>query len=154
MSDKKTRTQAAFPEGLERRGGPSGNGQHPDPEVLSKATRRRFSAEYKLRILNEAEACRGAGEIGSLLRREGLYSSHLTVWRKARQEGSLSSLSRSRGPQGQRKDPVVQENARLKKEVSRLQRRLHQAEAILEIQKKASELLGIPLSHPDIEDSE
>ena len=120
----------------------------PDPEVPERARRRYFSAQYKLRVLEEADACRAPGEVGALLRREGLYSSQLTAWRRARREGSLQALAKPRGPQGRRRDPVAGENERLRKENARLRRRLEQAQAILEIQKKASEILGIPLNRP------
>ena len=120
----------------------------PDPEVPERARRRYFSAQYKLRVLEEADACRAPGEVGALLRREGLYSSQLTAWRRARREGSLQALSKPRGLQGRRRDPVASENERLRKENARLRRRLEQAQAILEIQKKASEILGIPLNRP------
>ena len=120
----------------------------PDPEVPDRAKRRYFSAQYKLRVLEEADACRAPGEVGALLRREGLYSSQLTAWRRARREGSLQALATPRGPQGRRRDPVASDNERLRKENARLRRRLEQAQAILEIQKKASEILGIPLNRP------
>ena len=120
----------------------------PDPEVPERARRRYFSAQYKLRVLEEADACREPGEVGALLRREGLYSSQLTAWRRARREGSLQALAKPRGPQGRRRDPVASENERLRKENAGLRRRLEQAQAILEIQKKASEILGIPLNRP------
>ena len=116
----------------------------PDPEVVERAKRRRFTAQYKLRILEEAKACQAPSEVGALLRREGLYSSHLTQWRRARREGSLKALSKQRGPQGRRGDAVAVENEQLRKENARLRRRLQQAQTILEIQKKASEILGHP----------
>ncbi len=120
----------------------------PDPEVVARAKRRRFTAKYKLRILEAADACRAPGEVGALLRREGLYSSQLTQWRRARREGSLKALSKLRGPKGGRRDEVSVENEQLRKEIARLRRRLEQANTILEIQKKASEILGIPLNPP------
>jgi transposase-like protein len=121
---------------------------------LAKAQRRQFSAEYKLKVLEEADACREPGQIAALLRREGLYSSHLTDWRKARRQGALGALKKGRGPKGQRRDPVTRENEQLRKENARLRRRLQQAQTILDIQKKASELLGIPLSAPTLDDDE
>ena len=124
----------------------------PDPEVPARAKRRRFTARYKLRILEEAEACRAPGEVGALLRREGLYSSQLTQWRRARREGSLKALAKPRGPKGRRRDEVAVENEQLRKENARLRRRLEQANTILEIQKKASEILGIPLNSPPSDD--
>ncbi len=125
-------------------GGPSKAAPAPDSEVPERAKRRRFSAQYKLRILEEAEACRAPGEVGALLRREGLYSSQLTAWRRARREGSLQALAKPRGPQGRRRDPVARENERLRQENARLQRRLAQAQAILEIQKKPPRSWGSP----------
>lgn len=113
-----------------------------DPEVSLKAKRRTFSAEYKLRILNEASACRTPGERGALLRREGLYSSHLTHWRRELRDGVLNGLQpKKRGPKS---DPLVVENARLKRELARLQAQLERAETIIEVQKKLSQLLGLP----------
>ena len=118
-----------------------------------RATRRHFSAEYKLCIREETEACRAPGEVGALLRREGLSSWQLTAWRRARREGSLHALAKPQGPHGRRRDPVARENERLRQENARLQRRLGQAQAILEIQKKASEILGILLNQPaNVED--
>ena len=126
----------------------------PDPEVPARAKRRRFTAQYKLRILEEADAGRAPGEVGALLRREGLYSSQLTLWRRARREGSLKALSKPRGgPKGRRRDQVAVENEQLRKENARLRRRLEQAQTILEIQKKASEILGIPLNPPGDDDA-
>ncbi len=132
----------------------SSNEARPDAEVPEKAKRRHFSAAYKLRIVEEADACRQPGEVGALLRREGLYSSLLTEWRRARREGALGTLSKERGPKGRRRDPVARENEQLRKENARLRRRLEQAEKILEIQKKASEILGIPLNRPENGDDE
>jgi transposase len=137
--------EAPRPEGPERSEGPSGRGRRPDPEVLAKGKRRQFSGEYKLRILEETDTCKEPGATAALLRREGLYSSHLTSWRKARRSGALGALKKRRGPKGRRRDPVAKENEKLRKENARLQQRLAQAEVILEIQKKASEILGIPL---------
>ena len=111
----------------------------PDPEVPARAKRRRFTAQYKLRILEEADACRAPGEVGALLRREGLYSSQLAQWRRARREGSLEALSKPRGPKGRRRDDMAVENQQLRKENARLRRRLEQANTILEIQEQASD---------------
>jgi transposase-like protein len=111
--------------------------QIPDPEVLAKAQRRQYSAEYKRRILQEYEACTGLGEKGALLRREGLYSSHLTTWRRQRERGELEGLApQKRGPKA---DPQTAELARLQRE----NERLHKAELIIEVQKKVSQILGI-----------
>ncbi len=125
---------------------PREGGRIPDPEVSAKARRRTFSAKYKLRILKAAEAARAAGEIGALLRREGLYSSHLTKWRRQQKEGALAGLGpRRRGPAPSPKNPLAGRVAELERENRRLTVRLAQAEAILGIQKKVSDLLGIPL---------
>lgn len=124
------------------------------PEVPEKASRRRFGASYKLRILEEAEACTEAGQLGELLRREGLYSSHLTTWRKQRDEGALDGLrEKKRGRKPKRRDAKDQELARLRREKQKLEERLRQAETIIEVQKKVSEILGIPLASPDDENS-
>lgn len=114
----------------------------PNPEVTERARRRQFSAAYKLKILEEADGCMVAGELGALLRREGLYSSHLAEWRRHRAEGTLAALAPKR-----RGRPVVSaaetELARLRQENERLTRQLAAAEAIIEIQKKVSSLLGL-----------
>ena len=113
-----------------------------DPEVVPKAKRRRFSAEYKRRILEEADNCTEAGQIGALLRREGLYSSHLSTWRRQREKGLLEGLSpKKRGRK--RKDELEREVARLQRENDRLRANLEQAEMIIEVQKKLSRLLGL-----------
>ena len=108
----------------------------PDPEVQPKATRRRFSAAYKQRIVSEAEQC-AHGELGALLRREGLYYAQVAAWRRAAAEGSLTD--KPRGPQP---NPDAQELKRLQQENERLQRRLVQAEAIIDAQKKLADLLA------------
>jgi transposase-like protein len=120
--------------------------------VLAKGQRRQFTAEYKLKILEEADRCTTPGATSALLRREGLYSSHLSEWRKARHRGALGALKKPRGPKGKRRDPVAKENEELRKANARLRRELAQALTILEIQKKASEILGIPLKRPEIDD--
>ena len=117
----------------------------PDPEVAERARRRRFTAPYKLRILEEADACCRPGQLGALLRREGLYSSHLVDWRKQRNAGALAALAprrRGRPPTA----PAVTELARLRRENERLARDLATAETIIEIQKKVSTLLGLTRS--------
>ncbi len=125
------------------------------PEVAEKAKRRRFEAAYKLRVLDEADRCTKPGPLGELLRREGLYSSYLTTWRKQRDEGALESLGpKKRGRKPQRKDSVALENERLRRENQRLAERLRQTEMIIEVQKKVSEMLGIsPASQNDDETS-
>jgi len=115
--------------------------QYPDPEVIPQAKRRRFSAEYKLRVLAEADGCTQHGEIGALLRREGLYSSYLTTWRKQRDEGQIQGLSGSK--RGRKAERHVAELARLRRENEQLQTRLQQAETIIDVQKKLCGLLGL-----------
>ena len=113
-------------------------------EVPEKPVRRRFDAEFKLRILREVEACTQPGQLGDLLRREGLYSSHLNCWRRQRDKGVLAGLApRRRGRKPKRKDAAALENERLRCENRRLSQRLKQAETIIEVQKKVSEMLGI-----------
>lgn len=111
-------------------------GKSSNPEVSERATRRRFSAEYKLRILEEADRC-ALGEQGALLRREGLYSSHLVKWREQRSKGALAALSKRRGRKAER-TPEQVEMERLRRENERLTRRLAQVEKIVEVQKKLS----------------
>ena len=119
----------------------------PDPEVSERAVRRRFTAEYKLRILKEAESCTERGQLGTLLRREGLYSTNLIAWKRQRDKGTLEALSpRKRGPKGKRPDPSARRIAELERENQRLQKRLRQAETIIDVQKKISEILQTPLT--------
>ncbi len=114
----------------------------PDPEVRPKAKHRRFTAEYKKRILDEADACTTAMQRGALVRREGLYSSHLTAWRRQRAHGILDGLAPKK--RGVKPNPLALENAQLRRENERLQEQLHRAETIIEVQKKVSQLLGLP----------
>ena len=128
----------------------SGNGRVnvvPDPEVVPKAERRRFSAEYKRRILQAADACAQPGEVGTLLRREGLYSSHLTTWRHQRQRGELQGLTPAQ--RGRKADPQAAEIARLQRETERLKAQLARAELIIDVQKKLSQMLGLPETPSD-----
>jgi transposase-like protein len=121
----------------------------PDPEVVEKPYRRRFTAEYKLLILQQADSCKEPGELGALLRREGLYSSNLTVWRRQRDEGMLAALKpKRRGRKPVEPTPEALENERLRKENERLSKRLQQAELIIEVQKKISQVLGIDQATP------
>jgi len=133
--------------GPERSGGPPGKGavvmainsklaQAPDPQVLQGPKRRRLTVEYKLRILKEAEACTEPGEIGELLRREGLYSSQLTEWRKLRDQAMLGCGKRGRKP-----NPQARRIAELERQIKKLRQRLEQAELIISVQKKVSEIL-------------
>ncbi len=118
----------------------------PDPEVLAKPKRRRFTAEYRLRILEEVDRCTGAGEVGQLLRREGLYSSHLANWRKARREGSLRGLrSKKRGAKPKASNPLEPKVLELEAKVARLEKDLHKAHTFLDVQEKVAGLLGFDL---------
>jgi transposase len=107
-----------------------------DPQVVEKAARRRFTAEYKRRIAIEVERCSQPGEVGALLRREGLYSSVVQRWRRQLREESLSSSKKSNS-----KTSAAQEIARLKRENERLTEKLRQAELIIDVQKKVSEMM-------------
>lgn len=118
----------------------------PDPEVLAKPKRRRFTAAYRLEILEQADRCSEPGEVGRLLRREGLYSSHLAAWRKARRAGALSGLSsKKRGAKPKASNPLEPQVRELEAEVARLKRELHKAQTILDVQGKVAGLLGFSL---------
>ena len=126
----------------------------PSPEVLEKPVRRRFTVEYKTRILAEADACTQPGMLGELLRREGLYSSYLTTWRRQRDDGALAGLTpKRRGRKAKPNSPLADENKRLTRENDRLKEQLRQAELIIDVQKKVSEMLNIPLKSPDDEEA-
>ncbi|MCP5114194.1 MAG: transposase [bacterium] len=126
----------------------------PSPEVLERPARRRFTAEYKRKILVEADACSEPGALGELLRREGLYSSHLSTWRRQRDEGALAGLTpKRRGRKAKPKNPLADEVAKLGRENQRLKEQLRQAELIIDVQKKVSEMLNIPLKTPDSEEA-
>jgi transposase-like protein len=130
-------------------------------EVVVKAKRRQHSAEYKLRILREVDECQGKGEVGALLRREGLYSSLVSKWREQRERGGLTGLSEHR--RGPKVDANAVEVARLQRENKRLQEKLERAELIIDVHtcpggrcqgKKVAWLLGVPLSDNNLsEDS-
>jgi transposase len=111
----------------------------PDPEVVVKAERRHFTAEYKQRILQEADTCTQRGEVGALLRREGLYSSHLNTWRQQRQRGGRQGLTPAK--RGRKADPQAAEIARLQRETVRLKAQLERAELIIDVQKKFAKIL-------------
>jgi len=117
----------------------------PDPELIERPRRRRFSAEYKLRILREVDGLARPGEIGALLRREGLYSSHLSTWRRQRDEGALEALSRPRGRKPA--DPLERENAELRRRAERAESELAKARRVIEVQGNVCALLG-ELSEP------
>jgi transposase len=127
----------------------------PDPEVSEKPVRRQFAARYKLGILEEVDTCQDEpGGIGRLLRREGLHSSHLSTWRRQRREGTLRGLTpKKRGRKGQEKNPMARKVAQLEKENRRLNKKLEQAELIIDIQKKVAALLGIPLKNPESDEN-
>jgi transposase len=125
----------------------------PDPEVVQRPFRRRFSAAYKQRILTEIDAAADPQTVGRILRREGLYSSHLSNWRKMRDQSQRAALEpRKRGPKPSPKNPLQAENAKLTRENARLNKRLRQAELIIDFQKKVSQILGITL--PVLEESD
>src|SRR5213594_2765780 len=122
----------------------------PAIEVVAKATRRRFTVEYKRKIVRAADGCKTPGAIGALLRREGLYSSHLSTWRAARSRGELAGLTpRRRGPQAKPVDPRDKKIAELEREARRLQARLERAEGLIAVQKKVAQLLGVPLANDE-----
>jgi transposase len=125
----------------------------PDPEVVADAKRRTFTAEYKLRILAEADAAAGQpGAIGALQRREGLYSSHLVTWRRERQAGILKGLTpHKRGPKSKR-NPLEEDNQKLRRENQRLTEELRKAAIVIDVQKKVGALLGWPLPKADPEE--
>jgi len=136
-------------EGARRATGVSNNNQTqnsiPDPEVSGKATRRRFTAQYKIRILQEADNCTNFGQIGALLRREGLYASSLTTWRRQKERGALDALSaKRRGPKKKKTDTATRYISKLEQENHAIRQKLKQAETIIEVQKKISEILNIP----------
>ncbi len=150
-SRKATRVQQELPppKGVEQGSDEAPSGPElPDPEVAAKPSRRQFSPQYKLRILEKADACSSPGEVGLLLRREGLYSSHLTAWRRARREGALGGLSaKKRGRKAKRQDPAVAQVRRLEREVQRLSEELRKAHLIIDVQGKVAGLLGVNLEN-------
>ena len=117
----------------------------PDPEVVDKPTRRRFAPSYKQRIVEEADRCTEPGEVGRLLRREGLYSSHRTTWRKASRSGSLQGLSKKRGRRAIERNPLQGKVHKLERDVARLEKELHKAHLIIDVQGKVAGLLGLSL---------
>lgn len=125
-------------------GGRNANIIAPDPEVSAIKPRRKHNAKYKLRILDQADNCTEPGQLGALLRREGLYSSNLTLWRRQKQDGLLEAMTpKKRGRKNQPKNPLADQVARLEKENQKLREKLKKAETIIEVQKKISEILGI-----------
>ena len=160
MKDGEQAVSAGETEGARRasgvspaRGAAGVRARRAEAEVPAKATRRQFSAEYKRHILREAEAAAKPGEIGALLRREGLYSSHLITWRRQRSRGELAGLSpKQRGRKAKAVNPLAKRVAELERDKRRLEGKLEQVEMLLEIQKKASQLLEIPLASREDED--
>lgn len=129
-----------------------GVGSPPDPEVTETKPRRKFTAQYKLRILAEADACSEPGEIGALLRREGIYSSYLTAWRRQKEKGLLQAMSpQKRGRRAKEKNPLIGQVAQLEKENERLRKEPKKASILIEAQKKMAEILDSPL-YPDESD--
>jgi transposase-like protein len=126
----------------------------PDPEVFERPKRRRFTVEYKARIVQEAARCTEWGETGALLRREGLYWSEFSRWRRKYSEGAHSALQDNKRGRKRSRHPLEGELERLRKENEKLKRRLHQAETIIDVQKKISEMLGIPLESVESEGDE
>ena len=131
--------QRAEGEHREAAGGSATPERVPDPELAERPKRRRFSAEYKLAILREADACVKQGELGALLRREGLYSSHLSTWRRQREAGALKELSRQRGPKPA--DPLETENSELRRRAERAEAELAKVRKVIEVQGNVSALL-------------
>jgi hypothetical protein len=126
--------------GESSRGARGASGTAPDPELVERPKRRRFTAKYKLEILEKADACSRPGEVGELLRREGLYTSHLTYWRKQRKDGALKELGRARGRKpADRRDGEI---AELRRRAERAEAELDKARRVIEIQGNVSALLG------------
>ena len=121
----------------------------PDAEVVPRAKRRQFSVSYKLQIQEAAEQCHDSGEVGALLRREGLYSTHLTTWRRQRERGEMAGLTPAKRGRKPTHDPAAETIAQLMRENARLKAKLERAETILEVQKKVSAMLEIPLKTPE-----
>ena len=134
-------------------GADSGSASRPDPEVVAKAKRRTYTAEYKQRILEEADAAAATrGAVGALLRREGLYYSLLATWRRERASGIREALTaQRRGPKTKR-NPFEEENQKLRRQLGQLTEKLRKAEIIIDVQKKVAALLGNPL--PDVDPEE
>jgi len=161
ISTSKTSTSSAALAASERSGeaanaagalAPGPRSPVPDSEVIARPRRRRFTAEYKRSILNQADAAQGVGAMGALLRREGLYSSHLTTWKRQRKQGELDALTpHKRGPKVV-VSSLVKENRELQADVTRLTRKLKNAELIIEVQKKVAALLGNPIPNIQIDE--
>ena len=127
-------------------------GTRPNPEVVARAKRRRFTAEYKQRVLAEADAASEPGAVGALLRREGLFSSHLVYWRRERAEGIHQGLTPRKRGRKSKHHPLEEENRKLRRENQRLEEQLRKAGIVIEVQKKVAALLGQPIQTPDPEE--
>ena len=138
---------------MENSTGATSNGKAPDPEVSARPRRRTFTAKYKVDILKQVDAVTKPGGVGEILRREGLYSSHIAEWRNGRQRGTIAELSKKRGRKPT-KSPLVDENERLRRENAKLKAQLAQAELVIDVQKKVASLLGIPLKTVDDDESD
>ena len=124
-------------------------------EVRPRAKRRRFTAKYKKAILDEVNRCSQTGELGALLRREGLYSSHISTWRAQRERGELEGLApKKRGPKERETNPLDKRVRDLERQCSKLRKRAERAEALVEVQKKVSELWGVTMPKPGDEESD
>lgn len=133
-----------------QQGAPSGS--VPDPEVAAKPARRRFTADYKRSMVEQADACQDTGAVGALLRREGLYSSHLSTWRRQARQGELAGLTPKKRGRKVTVSPLVEENRKLVAANARLQKRLENAELIIDVQKKLAALLGRPIPDTKIDE--
>jgi transposase-like protein len=158
MSTSKTSTSSAAMAASERSGeaaiaaGAAPPPSRPDSEVVARPVRRRFTAEYKRSILDQADLARDSGAIGALLRREGLYSSHLGTWRRQRKQGEFDALKpKKRGPKVV-VSPLVKQNREQQAVIARLTKKLKNAELIIEVQKKVAALLGNPIPNIQIDE--
>lgn len=143
-----SKTSPVAAEAVRAGGASAASAAAPDPEVRAVAARRHFTAAYKLSVLEEADRANDAGAIGALLRREGLYSSHLSTWRRERRQGALAGLSRVRGRKA-KLTPEQRRIAELESRCARLERELSQAHTLIDVQKKLCTLLGVPTAASD-----
>lgn len=152
MNEEEVRTSSSPREGRPERSAGSPERGEADPEVIVRAKRRQFTAEYKVRILREVERC-GPGEIGALLRREGLYSSHLAAWRRELQRHGAEGMARKKRGPAPKPKPSARE-IELERKARQLEKRLAKAEAVIEFQKKVHGLLGIPLKSLELDEDD
>jgi len=153
MKHKQTKEALSLVEGSKRSAEASTSEASSSTEVSTKRRRRKFNAEDKRRILREADACKKPGELGALLRREAIYSSMLAAWRAARDRGEIAGLSKKRGRKPNEVDSRDKKIVELERAVGKLTKRAERAEALVEIQKKISVLLGIAQPSLDEVDS-